>query len=91
MAAPDEVNIQYYDSDGKECTLVQICKREPEWAASRIENQKKQIEDLRYLIADIKKQMEDLRYLIADMECDCMPFADKYPENKCSRCRALGV
>lgn len=28
---------QYYDPDGKPCTLLHLCKKEPEWAASRIE------------------------------------------------------
>lgn len=34
---PDAVERQYQDSDGNPCDLVTLCRREPEWAANRID------------------------------------------------------
>jgi hypothetical protein len=31
-----ELDLQRYDADGKPCSLDTLCRRDPEWAASRI-------------------------------------------------------
>jgi len=36
----------YYDSDENECSLIQLVKREPYWAAARIQEGEKAIEEL---------------------------------------------
>jgi hypothetical protein len=36
----------YHDSDGNECSIMQMVKREPYWAANRIQEGEKAIEEL---------------------------------------------
>lgn len=52
---------QYYDADGNPCTLLRLCKSEPEWAANRIEASAK---EERNRIADAL----DLKASTASME-----------------------
>ena len=40
---------KYHDSDGNECSIWQVVKREPEWASVRIQEGEKAIEELRIL------------------------------------------
>ena len=47
----------YYDSDGNECTIHQMVKREPEWAASRIQAGER-VEILRQLLTDALPHIE---------------------------------
>ena len=42
----------YYDIDQNPCTIFQIIKREPEWAANRIQEGEKAIEKLKRITAD---------------------------------------
>ena len=42
MPLPDS----FYDSHGREVTLVSLCRQEPSWAASRIRDLHKEIDDL---------------------------------------------
>ena len=44
----------YYDSNGNECSIMQMVKREPYWAANRIQEGEKAIEEL----AEIKKRSQ---------------------------------
>src|SRR5690606_8363740 len=37
VTTPDAVERQYQDSDGNPCDLVTLCRREPGWAANRID------------------------------------------------------
>ena len=39
----------YHDSEGNECSILQVVKREPEWAASRIQEGEKAIEGNKWL------------------------------------------
>ena len=39
----------YHDSDGNECTIFQMVKREPYWAANRIQEGEKAIDKLKAL------------------------------------------
>ena len=45
----------YHDSDGNECSIFQAVRREPEWAASRIQVGEE-------AIADLKKIAEAIHY-----------------------------
>ncbi len=36
----------YHDSDGNECSILQMVRREPDWAANRIQEGEKAIEQL---------------------------------------------
>ncbi len=36
----------YHDADGNEITLFQLCRRDPGWAASRIEHMESQLDGL---------------------------------------------
>ena len=46
----------YHDSDGNECSLLQAVHREPQWAASRVQEGEKAIKEL----ADAKREAESL-------------------------------
>lgn len=37
----------YHDQEGNECTLLQLCGKEPEWAANRILSVERELCDLR--------------------------------------------
>ena len=45
----------YYDSDGYPGNILQIVKREPEWAANRIQEGEKAIEELAKLKGILKE------------------------------------
>ena len=44
---------KYHDSEGNECSIFQVVRREPDWAASRIQEGEKAIEREKYLLAKI--------------------------------------
>ena len=46
----------YHDSEGNECSIFQVVRREPDWAASRIQEGEKAIKEL----ADAKRYAESL-------------------------------
>ncbi len=41
----------YHDSDGDECNIFQVVRREPEWAAARVQEGEKAISELTELKA----------------------------------------
>ena len=47
----------YEDSEGNECSIDQMIKREPSWAANRIQEGERAIDELK----DIKKHILDLK------------------------------
>lgn len=51
----------YRDSDGNECSLFVLCKREPEWAANVIERLKADAEQDRVTIASLTAERDALR------------------------------
>jgi len=46
----------YHDSEGNECSILQAVKREPEWAASRIQEGEKAIEGNKWLTEQNKNE-----------------------------------
>lgn len=63
----------YHDSDGNECSIVQMVKREPEWSAVRIQEGEKAIEQLADRDAEIDKTLRLLRMkhdLIDEMDAE---------------------
>ena len=44
---------KYHDSDGNECSIFQVVRLEPDWAASRIQEGEKAIEREKELLAKI--------------------------------------
>lgn len=54
----------YFDSEGNECSIWRMVKREPTWAAVRIQEGEKAIDEittLRQQLADAEAQSEALR------------------------------
>jgi len=45
--------LTYRDQDGNECTLHALCRKEPEWAASIVEQLKNENARLRGLLSNI--------------------------------------
>ena len=69
----------YRDSDGRECSLATLCRREPEWAASRI--------------AELERALQ--AYKDEECECsDCVdeqiwePGGGSFSTRPVGRCRA---
>lgn len=54
---------KFYDTDGNECTLSQLCHREPEWAASRIRVEREEMGKLRAALAAAEAENAELRKL----------------------------
>lgn len=63
----------YLDADGRECTIWQMVRREPEWAANRIQEGEKALEKLEKL----EKQNEEMGHIIEGMDLCCCGNAIK--------------
>ena len=48
----------YHDSDGKERTIFQMIKYEPDWAANRMQYQEKRIKELEEVIEDLREKLD---------------------------------
>ena len=51
----------YHDSKGQPCSIIQIVKREPEWAANRIQEGEKAIEKVNCVYALLVDVLESWR------------------------------
>lgn len=60
----------YQDSQGNECSISQMVKREPEWAANRVQEGEKAIE--RMVLA--KSLLEEAKRLLIEYEDESQLF-----------------
>lgn len=49
----------YYDSEGRECSIWQMVHREPRWAANRIQEGEKAIDEIASLRAELESARVD--------------------------------
>ena len=56
----------YHDSDGNECSIFQIVRREPDWAASRIQEGEKAIERINKIDQQTEAEKISAVMLLAD-------------------------
>ncbi len=52
----------YHDSEGNECSIFQMVRREPDWAAARIQEGEKAIAKIKELDALIKEIATEFYY-----------------------------
>jgi len=57
---------KYHDSDGNECSIFQIVRREPDWAASRIQEGEKAIERINKIDQQTEAEKIAAVMLLAD-------------------------
>lgn len=70
----------YYDSENKQCSILQMVKKEPNWAANRIQEGEKAINKLEEIRKNIMKNCHD---------CDAKPgeiHKDGCDVERCSVC-----
>jgi hypothetical protein len=63
----------YRDSEGAECNLLQMVKREPEWAASRViegDQAIKRVSELEHTLKEITTDLHDVRSDLHDVRSD---------------------
>jgi len=70
MGGCDEPEPAYHDIDGQPCTLDALCRREPEWAATRIRGD-------RARVAALRRRSECRRHL---PWCDCTALERRIAE-----------
>jgi hypothetical protein len=64
----------YTDSDGRECTLSAMCRREPEWAASRVGTMTTKLDAIGALLA------------ANGCDCECGHDVESHDDDECERC-----
>jgi len=72
----------YFDSEGNECSILQMVKHEPAWAAARIQEGEKAIDEitaLRQQLAATKAESEALRVRVAELS-EALQVAVDSPE-----------